>query len=183
MMGNRGQSFGKQARRLLCCFVVLCLISTMSFTALADVGRRYNYFNKSYTLTGNGGIDMVAVAEKQIGATTSSLGYSGAWCAAFVNDCAELAGQTYAIPFVSGSTHAVSGLRTWILNRGGTTVTTAQAGDIVIYYCTVCGSYCHCGIMANANRKIIKQSGNLNLSGMGNDYLGENRFSGLWQEV
>ena len=138
--------------------IVFCLILVLSGTAFADVGgycvTGVNYFNGGYTLTGNGAYDIVAVAEQQVGKSRSDLHYTGAWCAAFINDCAKLANQEYAIPFVSGSTHAVSGLRQWILNRGGQEVSSPQKGDIIVYYCNSCGSWVHAGIMYDSSTSI-----------------------------
>ena len=144
----------KQPLAIIAIILASCLLIC---SALADVGGvccGTDKLNHSYTLNGNGPHDIVAVAEKQVGGTQSSLGYTGAWCAAFVNDCAKLANQSAAIPFVSGSTHAVSGLYTQVINKGGTRVSSAQQGDLVFYYCNTCGVWCHVGIMVDGSTSI-----------------------------
>ena len=73
---------------------------------------------------------MVAVANAQIGATQSELGYTEAWCDNFVSDCAILAGQETAVPQGGG----VGDFLQKILNAGGNYVSSPQAGDIVIFY-------------------------------------------------
>lgn len=88
-------------------------------------------FNKSYTLTGNGATDMVAIARAQIGRTQSQFGYTEAWCANFVSDCAKLANQGSAIP-ANGYCYS---LMTAVKNAGGYTVakSEARAGDLVFF--------------------------------------------------
>ncbi len=51
-----------------------------------------DYFNKSYTLTGDEAEDIVRVAIQQEGKTQSQLHYTVDWCALFITDCAKLAG-------------------------------------------------------------------------------------------
>ncbi len=89
-------------------------------------------FNTNYTLTGDGATDILNVAKAQIGRTGSSFGYTESWCADFVSDCAELAGQSSAVPRHGHVDYLTSNL----LNAGGTKYTTqasAKAGDIVFY--------------------------------------------------
>lgn len=134
--------------RLLSLFIMLLVLNCMKLEVNADVGRRYDRFNQEgYVITGDGATDMVAIATKQIGKTSSYFNYTGSWCAAFVVDCAEIAKQSYSIPFVSGSTHGVAGLRQYVLDRGGSIVALPQAGDLVFYYDTVYSKWCHVGVM------------------------------------
>lgn len=133
------------------------------FSVLADYPAKNAYatqsrkdnFNKTYTLTGNAADDIVSVALAQAGRTKASLGYTEAWCADFVSDCAELAGASAAIPFYGGCT----GLRQRILDAGGTVVATPQKGDLVFYYCKKEGNYAHVGIMKSQTHSI---QGNVN---------------------
>ena len=121
-------------------------------------------WDKTAKLTGNGPDDVVAVAEKQLGKGKSDLGYTGDWCAAFVNDVFKLAEQGSAAPFVSGKTHGVVGLRSEVLSKGGTTVSASakKKGDLIFYYCTKCGCYVHVGICYdNGNTRIEGNVGNV----------------------
>ncbi len=102
---------------------------------------RKNNFSTSYTLTGNGAQDIINVAMAQIGKTGSDLGYSEEWCADFVSDCADLAGQGSAVPRTGAVSHEYSesapwwGLRQTIIQAGGRDVglDNAQPGDIVFF--------------------------------------------------
>ena len=137
-------------------FVLSCFFFTLP-KSYADVGgicaAGNDKYSHGYSLTGYGATDIVAVAQAQVGKTQSDLGYYGAWCAAFINDCAYLANQAAAIPFVSGSTHDVSGLRNHVLSSGGQTVTSPQAGDLVFYYISSLG-YVHVGLMIDSSQTI-----------------------------
>ncbi len=130
--------------------------------AFADVGgicaAGVDHFNHNYTLTGDGAADMVAVALKQVGLTQSQLGYTGSWCAAFINDCAFLAGQQEAIPFVSnasGTTHVCNVLKQQVIAHGGREITgEPQAGDLVFYYDVNLGRDGHVGLMIDSVNSI-----------------------------
>lgn len=150
-------------------FALVCLMLMAAVEpARADVGCMYGNFDQSFTLVGDGGKDMVAVALKQIDKTGGQLGYyrpatTYGWCAAFVNDCAVLAGQQEAVPFISGKTHDVKGLYDTVLARSGTVVSSPIPGDLIFFYCKSCGSYPHVGIyvgMYNGKEQWI--SGNIN---------------------
>ena len=95
--------------------------------------RRKDNFNMSFTLTGNGAQDVINVALAQQGKTGTQLGYSEDWCANFVCDCAELAGQSNAIP--RGAYYgAVPNLKEYVKNAGGVDVTSSpQPGDLVFW--------------------------------------------------
>ena len=116
--------------------------------------RDYN-FSKGYNLTGNGAVDIVAVARAQVGKSKSNLGYTEAWCADFVSDCAKLAGQSSAIPFNGGVAYMYNA----VLGAGGYKVSTPQAGDLVFYYCTSVSSWCHVAIMTDS---VYSIQGNVN---------------------
>ena len=140
--------------------IVLCVIVFCTpISAYADVGgicaEGVDQYAHNYSLTGIGADDIVAIALAQKGRTGESLGYHtnwGGWCAAFVNDCAYLAGQSEAIPFRTGNTHDATVLRRFILNSGGTEVSSPQKGDIVFYYN---GSrYSHVGIMTDVSHTV-----------------------------
>ena len=88
-------------------------------------------FDKSYTLTGNAQSDMIAIARAQVGRTQSQFGYTEAWCADFVSDCAKLSGQSTAIP-ANGLCYS---LMKAVKEAGGYTVSKnqAKAGDLVFF--------------------------------------------------
>ena len=102
---------------------------------------RKNNFSTSYTLTGNGAQDIINVAMAQIGKTGSDLGYSEEWCADFVSDCADLAGQGDAVPRTGAVSNEYTSARPWwglrqtIIQAGGYNVglDNAQPGDIVFF--------------------------------------------------
>lgn len=147
--------------------VTLLILALFGFSAAyADVGgicaEGVDHYNHSFRLTGNAASDMVAVATAQYNAPKSGSQYgyhSGGWCAAFINDCAHLVCLSDVIPFISGVTHDVGGLRNTVLNRGGQAVSSPQAGDLVFYYCPVDTRYCHVGLMIDSVASI---QGNLN---------------------
>jgi len=78
--------------------------------------------------------DIVAVAQAQLNRTQSQMGYTEAWCANFVCDCAKLIGQSSAIP----SNGSVPYLYNAILAAGGQQVYSRQKGDIIFYNCSAC---------------------------------------------
>ena len=134
------------SKRIISCLLIIaiCICCFAGFSAnasntdISSVGTQSvsHNFTQSFTLTGNGATDVVAVANAQIGRSKASLGYTEAWCADFVSDCAKLAGQSAAVPFNGG----VSYLYNAVLNAGGYQVSSPQAGDLVFYYCTRVGA-------------------------------------------
>ncbi|MBO4305824.1 MAG: CHAP domain-containing protein, partial [Clostridia bacterium] len=126
-----------------------------------DTGTRtqshYQNFSSNYVLTGNGASDMVAVALAQEGMSGSQLGYTEDWCADFVGDCAILAHQSAAVPLYGG----VPGLRTRLINAGGTyvSVATAQPGDLCIIDWNGNGNNNHIEIVYSANGSSISTIG------------------------
>lgn len=110
----------------------------------ARTQSHYQNFSTDFVLTGQGGTDIVAVALAQYLKTGSELGYTEEWCADFVGDCAKLAGQSRAVPLYGG----VSGLKTRILNAGGTDVTASpRVGDICFIDWNGTGGYGHVEIV------------------------------------
>ena len=113
-------------------------ISTMNVEATQS--RKEN-FSTNYTLIGNGATDILNIAMAQIGKTGSQLGYTEQWCADFVSDCADLAGQSAAVPRTGAVNHEYTssekwyGLKQTILRAGGVDVglANAQPGDIVFF--------------------------------------------------
>ena len=126
----------------VCSALVLIIVSVFttypSYVVFATQNRTYN-FNNNYTLTGDGATDILRIAFAQVGRKGSDFGYTENWCADFVSDCADLAGQSRAIPRSGAVSHEYTnsepwnGLKQTILNAGGTVVTVPQAGDIVIW--------------------------------------------------
>ena len=120
--------------------ITLLFIVLPTFPTQATQTRKGN-FSTNYTITGNGAQDIINVAMAQIGKTGSDLGYSEEWCANFVSDCADLAGQADAVPRTGAVSHEYSksepwwGLRQTIVQAGGHNVglEKAQPGDIVFF--------------------------------------------------
>ncbi len=131
---------------------ILPLTASAADTDIAETGtqsRDYN-FSKNYNLTGNGAADIVAIARAQIGKTKANLGYTEAWCADFVSDCAKLAGQGGAVPFNGGVAYMYNA----VMNAGGQKVSTPQAGDLVFYFCTTDNYWCHVAVMTDSVNSI-----------------------------
>lgn len=130
-------------RRILSlAFALSILFSSFSATIVFATQSMSENFSSDYDLTGDGATDIVSVALAQVGKTKSQLGYTEAWCADFVSDCAKLANEGEAIPFYGG----VSGLYTNVVNAGGVAVSSPQCGDLV-FYDKSNNPYCHVGIM------------------------------------
>ena len=124
-------------------------------------------FNTSYTLTGNPADDIVAIAKAQEGRTGSDMGYSIEWCAAFVSDCASLAGQSEAIPWKSRCVDLAAA----ILNAGGFYSTDSpQPGDICFIDWNGGSQYSHVEI-------VYKVSGTTVYTIGGNSGNGYDRYS------
>lgn len=147
-------------KRLLPVLVVLamvtCLMITVTAYTIPDdtlVKTQYknaNFIKTGFEVTGNGAADMVAIADLQVGKTTTELGYTEDWCADFVSDCAILAKQTVAIPGAG----ACSTLYNNIINAGGKVVTTPQAGDVAFFYNTGASTPAHVALMADSSYSI-----------------------------
>lgn len=129
--------------------IVMCMAIVFSAFAIAPSSISAANLSTAYSLTGNGANDIVAVAQAQLEKSQSQLGYSGNWCAAFVSDCANLAGQSQAIPYHA----AVSSLYNNVINAGGTVVTSPQKGDIAFYKSG--SSFCHVSIVTSSDGTTI----------------------------
>lgn len=138
-----------KGKRMLALFLVM-ILSTSSLTVNASQSRGSN-FNKNYTLNGSQADNIVAVALAQQGKTKAQLGYTEAWCADFVSDCAQLAGVGNVIPF-DGYCQT---LYNKVKNAGGRDVSSPKKGDLVFYYCSACKvHWCHVGLMIDSQRSI-----------------------------
>lgn len=145
-MGNVGK---KDVKRICCMFLIIMLFLP-SLHVDASQSKSGN-FNTNYSLNGSQADRLVAVALAQQEKTKAQLGYSEAWCADFVSDCAKLAGLSGVIPF-DGYCET---LYKKVKKAGGQDVSTPQKGDLVFYYCSVCSvHWCHVGIMLDSTRSI-----------------------------
>ena len=141
--------------------MVFSCLSCLTILSVGATQDRTSYFNKNYTLTGNPIDDIVAVAQAQANRTKAQMGYTEAWCANFVGDCASLAGLGDIIP----RNGYCGTLYSNILNAGGKEVTSPQKGDIIFYYCTASSCpnsgkpWVHVGIMTSPTSSIEGNSG------------------------
>lgn len=142
--------FNKAMSMLISIMMILMILPQMDYSVYATQSRIENY-SRDYSLTGNGATDMISVGMAQKGKTKSQLGYTEAWCADFVSDCAILANQTSAIPFNAN----VGALHDAVINKaGGHEVSSPQGGDLVCYYCHSCDRYVHVGLMVDSTNSI-----------------------------
>lgn len=169
-------------KRVCALLIVATMILSFANSVQATQSVAGNFY-RNYTLTGNGADDIVAVAQAQLGRSQSNIGYTEAWCADFVSDCARLAGVESLIPFNGG----VSYLRNAMLNAGCSIVSSRQKGDIVFYYCKYCGAWTHVGIVqdgtysieGNVNGQVYKVGGS---NGNYMDVNGHTLGSGITRE-
>ena len=141
-------------KKKICQFIIAAALifaqlpmGTVTANATQSAAAKYS---RAYLLTGNKASDIATVALVQKEKKKADLGYTEAWCADFVCDCAYLAGASDVIP-TNGS---VSGLYQKLLAANGTQVFLPQQGDIVFYYCTVTNKWVHCGIMLNSLQSV-----------------------------
>jgi len=150
--------------------LIIMLIVSCPIVDVKATQSKTGNFNKSYTLTGNGANDMVAIARAQIGRTQSQFGYTEAWCANFVSDCAKLANQGNAIP-ANGYCYS---LMTAVKNAGGYTVakSEARAGDLVFFsYPTYPNGGAHVELVYEySGGKLKSIGGNCNINGVSKVY-------------
>ena len=134
----------KSIRKCIYAVLVLCLVIIPSVNAYATQSRTEN-FVKGYSLGSDQAQNLVNVAQQQLGKSKASLGYTEAWCADFVCDCAKLTGMSDSIiPYNYASRGACTSLYNYMLkNCSAREVTSRQKGDIVFYYCSSCGRYVH----------------------------------------
>ena len=136
---------GKTVSVLLVLFV---MIQPFVFFTYAYQNKSSNFYSATYSSDPGQYIANIALA--QVGRTQSSFGYTEAWCADFVSDCAVKANESSAIP-----AHAVvANLRNNIINAGGTVVSSPQAGDIIFYYCSICKGYKHTAVCINSYQSV-----------------------------
>lgn len=132
--------------------MILSFVPSLSMNKVyADENRSQNY-SKNYNLSGNQANDVVSVARAQVGKKQSDLGYTEAWCADFVRDCARLAGVAdNIIPYnVSGTANVGILYNCMINNCSATVVSNRCPGDLVFYYCSACGGYKHVAIVEDS---------------------------------
>ena len=136
-------------KRILCLLLALLMLCSTVSAAITPGKPKYGSgYATNVTLTGDLASDIITVAKAQRSKGKSELGYSSAWCDAFVVDCARIANvPTSVIP----NTRGCKALYDAILKAGGTKVTTPKAGDIVLYYCSTCKNYPHIGLYAGNN--------------------------------
>ena len=135
--------------------LLLFMFTISSVSAYATQSRTEN-FNKTYSLGSDQAENLVNVALKQVGKTKANLGYTEAWCADFVCDCAKLTGMAdNIIPYNYASRGACTYLYNYMLkNCSAKEVSSRQKGDIVFYYCSGCGRYVHTGIVLDGTYTI-----------------------------
>ncbi|MCI7813974.1 MAG: fibronectin type III domain-containing protein [Robinsoniella sp.] len=104
------------------------------------------------------------VANAQVGRTKAQMGYTEAWCADFVYDCARLAGiSEKVIPYNYQQGAYVPSLYSYMINNcGAKVVSSPRAGDIAFYKCSSCG-WVHVAIVADSSGVTIE--GNYTLTG------------------
>ncbi len=135
--------------------IVLALVMAVSMLpqtvieaqATQSMAARYN---RTYKLTGNKAADIVTAALAQKEKKKADLGYSEAWCADFIGDCAYLVGASDVIP----ANGKVATLYANVLAANGTEVFVPQMGDLVFYYCTSTQTWVHVGIMVDSVQSI-----------------------------
>ena len=114
-------------RKRVICFILALLMLPCSALAMQSHPES---FRRDYYLTGDPAEDICRVAKVQGGLCRSELGYTNAWCAEFVCDCARLAGvPSSVIPRSSSCTTMYNSL----MENGASIVYIPQAGDLVFY--------------------------------------------------
>lgn len=163
----------KKILAAICSVLVVFSYTSVPANATQSLSAKYS---SMYVRTGDKATDIVNIALAQTGKKKADFGYTEAWCADFVGDCAILAGASDAIP-MNGK---VSSLYKAVLNAGGTEVAIPQKGDLVFYYCTVHG-YVHAGIMVDSQKSIEgNYSGKVSLvNGVYRDTYGDSLASGV----
>ena len=114
-------------KRLYLVALAMCLVFSQIGTVGLAAASETDNFSGGYTLTGEGGADMIAIAMAQEGRIGKDFGYDDQWCAYFISDCARIAGETGAIPAHGTCTYLYQN----ILNAGGAVSTQdPRPGDI-----------------------------------------------------
>ena len=136
--------------------VLLVLLLMVPYQNVYATQSHTENFDKSYSLGSNQAENLVNVAQKQLGKNKANLGYTEAWCADFVCDCAKLTGMAdNIIPYNYASRGACTYLYNYMVkNCSAAPVSSRQKGDIIFYYCSGCGRYVHTGIVLDATYTI-----------------------------
>ncbi len=141
-------------RKAISIILVVSFLMSLFVVTVGATQTRVDYFNKSYTLTGDPAYDIASIAEAQIGKTGASFGYTEHWCADFVSDCARLAGiSTAVIPYTGG----VSNMYNAMISSGATRVSSPQRGDLAFY--SNASGWCHVAVMTDSVNSV---HGNVN---------------------
>lgn len=131
------------------------IIASLPMTVSATQSMTANFYT-TFSLSGDPATDVVRVAEAQLGRNRASMGYTEAWCADFVNDCAKLINiPDNVIPHNYAYRGSCGYLIRYMLNYcNATLVTTPQTGDMVFWHCTVCDLYPHVGFVYDSLHSI-----------------------------
>ncbi len=149
---KRGVFMKKRIALVVLAIIMLLNVTVLASSAAMTPGKpaygKASGYGSNFTLTGNHANDVITVAKAQVYKKGKELGYSSAWCDAFVVDCARIANvPTSVIPNKRGC----KALYDAIISKGGVKVTTPKAGDVVLYYCKTCKNYPHIGFYAGNN--------------------------------
>ncbi len=134
--------------------LITAAIMLSGFKVYAAPVYRNDRFNKSFAYSPDPVTYFINIARAQKGKTTAELGYGGAWCAYFVNDCAKLAGVQYAVCLTDTDGGFAYQIYDNVINSGGRVLKATekpQAGDIVFYHNNFKSyeRYCHVAIMSS----------------------------------
>ena len=121
-----------------------------SMEAEAFYSTKKSSFNIPSNLSSNQAERIVQIARANNNRTYSQLGYSGMWCVKFVSDCARLAGISESI---IPNEKATSEMKKKLVNCGAKKVSSAKAGDIVIFYDSN-GDWAHVALAINSTTAI-----------------------------
>lgn len=136
--------------------ILLFFVVMFSSVRVYATQSKTENFNKSYNLGSDQAENLVNVALKQIGKSEANLGYTEAWCADFVCDCAKLTGMSDSIiPYNYGARGGCIYLYNYMVkNCSAKQVSSREKGDIIFYYCSACGRYVHTGIVLDGTYTI-----------------------------
>ena len=136
-----------------------------SIQVSATQSKKENFSRNYTTVSGNPGQTVANIAYAQVGKSGSALGYTEDWCADFVSDCADLAGQSAAVPRHGRADY----IDEYILNAGGYKVSASNAkpGDIAFYDFNSNNSPDHVEVVYSVSGSTVKtiggNTGNSNL--------------------